>query len=128
MQNRLLTPSLLAALSQYPLYSQESTPTPDQHAVTAFAIGNIRWYILEGNAEGDTFTFFGLVCGMSETPELGYINADELASIALNGENYGYPAGIVFRVEPIANFTPCKLSEIAETDVKTFCSKWHRSV
>ncbi|MDO4800733.1 MAG: hypothetical protein Q4A15_01070 [Prevotellaceae bacterium] len=92
-------------------------------AVAAFAIGNIRWYILEGNAEGDTFTFFGLVCGMSETPELGYINADELASIALDGEKYGYPAGIVFRVEPIANFTPCKLSEITDTDVKAFCQR-----
>lgn len=123
MQNRLLTPELLEALSNYPLYAQETTDIPSMKAVAAFAIGNIRWYILEGNAEGDTFTFFGLVCGMSETPELGYINADELASIALDGEKYGYPAGIVFRVEPIANFTPCKLSEIADTDVKAFCQR-----
>lgn len=123
MQNRLLTPELLEALSNYPLYAQETTDIPSMKAVAAFAIGNIRWYILEGNAEGDTFTFFGLVCGMSETPELGYINADELASIALDGEKYGYPAGIVFRVEPIANFTPCKLSEITDTDVKAFCQR-----
>lgn len=123
MQNRLLTPELLEALSNYPLYAQETTDIPSMKAVAAFAIGNIRWYILEGNAEGDTFTFFGLVCGMSETPELGYINADELASIVLDGEKYGYPAGIVFRVEPIANFTPCKLSEITDTDVKAFCQR-----
>lgn len=123
MQNRLLTPELLEALSNYPLYAQETTDIPSMKAVAAFAIGNIRWYILEGNAEGSTFTFFGLVCGMSETPELGYINADELASIALDGEKYGYPAGIVFRVEPIANFTPCKLSEITDTDVKAFCQR-----
>lgn len=123
MQNRLLTPELLEALSNYPLYAQETTDIPSMKAVAAFAIGNIRWYILEGNAEGSTFTFYGLVCGMSETPELGYINADELASIALDGEKYGYPAGIVFRVEPIANFTPCKLSEITDTDVKAFCQR-----
>lgn len=123
MQNRLLTPELLEALSNYPLYAQETTDIPSMKAVAAFAIGNIRWYILEGNSEGSTFTFYGLVCGMSETPELGYINADELASIALDGEKYGYPAGIVFRVEPIANFTPCKLSEITDTDVKAFCQR-----
>ena len=81
-ENRLLTSELLEALASYPLYSQEHKKVSDLHAVALFRIGNIRWYILEGNAEGDRFTFFTLVCGLADCPELGYTDAGELAGIA----------------------------------------------
>lgn len=123
MQNRLLTPELHEALSNYPLYAQETTDIPSIKAVAAFAIGNIRWYICEGNAEGDSYTFYGLVCGMSESPELGYINADELASVSIDASQYGFPSGTVFRVEPVPNFTPCTLSEIKDPDVREYCAR-----
>ena len=124
MRNRLLTPELLEALKPFPLYSQESTSIPEQKAVAAFAIGGIRWYITEGNAEGDTFTFFGLVCGMADTPELGYINADELAAVRIDGSRHGFPKGFYFVVSPLDGFKPCKLSEITDEDVKQYCKRF----
>lgn len=123
MCNRLLTPELLEALKPFPLYSQEEIKVTDQTAVAAFEIGNIRWYITEGNAEGDTFTFFGLVCGMSDTPELGYINADELAAVTVDASPYGFPRGVVYRVEPVKDFKPCKLKEIEDPRVKHYCDR-----
>lgn len=123
MKNRLLTPELLEALKPFPLYSQEETRIHEQKALAAFEIGNIRWYITEGNAEGDTFTFFGLVCGMSDTPELGYINADELAAVRTSAYPYGFPKGIELCVVPVQDFKPCKLKEIDAPDVKHYCDR-----
>ena len=123
MKNRLLTAELLEALKPYPLYSQEETRIHEQKALAAFAIGPIRWYITEGSPEGDTFTFFGLVCGMSETPELGYINADELAAVRTSAYPYGFPRGIELCVAPVQDFKPCKLKEIEDPRVKHYCDR-----
>ena len=123
MKNRLLTPELLAALKPFPLYSQEETRIHEQKALAAFAIGSIRWYITEGSAEGNTFTFFGLVCGMSDTPELGYINADELAAVRVSAYPYGYPQGTELCVAPVQDFKPCKLKEIEDPRVKHYCDR-----
>lgn len=125
--NRLLTPSVLAALAPYPLYAQETAHVPDLVAVVAFRIGNIRWYICEGNTEGAGFTLYGLTCGMIETPELGYISADELASVEVKGERYGLPAGVVLRVERVEDFKPCRLSEITDPDVVAYCARYDTS-
>lgn len=123
MCNRLLTPELLEALKPFPLYSQEETRIHEQKALAAFAIGSIRWYITEGSAEGNTFTFFGLVCGMSDTPELGYINADELAAVRTSAYPYGFPKGIEICVAPVQDFKPCKLKEIEDPRVKHYCDR-----
>jgi hypothetical protein len=123
MKNRLLTPELLEALKPFPLYSQEETRIHEQKALAAFAIGPIRWYITEGSREGNTFTFFGLVCGMSETPELGYINADELAAVRTSAYPYGFPRGIELCVAPVQDFRPCKLKEIEDPRVKHYCDR-----
>lgn len=123
MKNRLLTAELLEALKPFPLYSQEETRIHEQKALAAFAIGPIRWYITEGSPEGDTFTFFGLVCGMSDTPELGYINADELAAVRTSAYPYGFPKGIELCVVPVQDFKPCKLKEIEDPRVKHYCDR-----
>jgi hypothetical protein len=123
MKNRLLTPELLEALKPFPLYSQEETRIHEQKALAAFAIGPIRWYITEGSREGNTFTFFGLVCGMAETPELGYINADELAAVRTSAYPYGFPKGIELCVAPVQDFKPCKLKEIEDPRVKHYCDR-----
>jgi hypothetical protein len=123
MKNRLLTPELLEALKPFPLYSQEETRIHEQKALAAFAIGPIRWYITEGSPEGDTFTFFGLVCGMSDTPELGYINADELAAVRTSAYPYGFPKGIELCVAPVQDFKPRKLKEIEDPRVKHYCDR-----
>ena len=122
-ENRLLTPELLEALANYPLYSQEHTKVCDMQAVALFRIGSIRWYVMEGNAEGDRFTFFTLVCGMSDYPELGYTDAGELASIAVDASRYGLP-GILLTVERAEDFKPCRLADIDDEDVKKYVARF----
>lgn len=96
---------------------------PDLMAVALFRIGNIRWYVLEGNAEGDRFTFFTLVCGMDEMPELGYTDADELANIVVDASRYGAP-GILLRVGHVEDFKPCRLADIEDEDVKNYVARF----
>lgn len=122
-RNRLLTHELLKALEEYPLYSQEDKHIPDLVAVAKMCIGSMRWYIIEGNAEGDRFTFYTLVCGLDEMPELGYTDAGELAGVAVDCARYGFP-GAVYRVEREEDFNPCRLADIADDDVKRFCSRF----
>ena len=122
-ENRLLTPELLEALANYPLYSQENKKVCDLQAVALFRIGSIRWYVLEGNAEGDRFTFFTLVCGLADCPELGYTDAGELAGIAVDASRYGMP-GITLTVERVEDFNPCRLAEIEDEDVKNYVARF----
>ena len=122
-ENRLLTSELLEALASYPLYSQEHKKVSDLYAVALFHIGNIRWYILEGNAEGDRFTFFTLVCGLADGPELGYTDAGELASIAVDASRYGLP-GILLTVERVEDFQPCRMADIDDEDVKNYVARF----
>ena len=122
-ENRLLTSELLEALASYPLYSQEHKKVSDLQAVALFHIGNIRWYILEGNAEGDRFTFFSLVCGLADCPELGYTDAGELAGIAVDASRYGMP-GILLTVERAEDFKPCRLGDIDDEDVKNYVARF----
>ena len=122
-ENRLLTPELLEALANYPLYSQENKKVCDMQAVALLSIGSIRWYVLEGNAEGDRFTFFTLVCGMGYESELGYTDAGELAGIAVDASRYGMP-GITLTVERVEDFNPCRLAEIEDEEVKNYVSRF----
>ena len=122
-ENRILTPELLEALANYPLYSQENTKVCDMQAVALFRIGSICWYILEGNAEGDRFTFFALVCGLADCPELGYTDAGELAGIAVDASRYGMP-GILLTVERAEDFKPCRLADIDDEDVKNYVARF----
>ena len=48
--NRLVTPELREALSDYPLYSQDAKGK-DALCIAVFHLGNIRWYIMEGQPE-----------------------------------------------------------------------------
>ena len=122
-ENRLLTSELLEELASYPLYSQEHKKVCDLQAVALFLIGSIRWYVLEGNAEGDRFTFFTLVCGMGYESELGYTDAGELAGIAVDASRYGMP-GITLTVERVEDFNPCRLAEIEDEDVKNYVARF----
>ena len=64
--NRLITPELTEALSSYPLYSQDAKKK-DALCIAVFYLGNIRWYIMEGQQEGNDFTLYGIVAGLQET-------------------------------------------------------------
>lgn len=122
-ENRLLTSELLETLASYPLYSQEQKKIGDLFAVALFRIGSIRWYVLEGNAEGDRFTFFTLVCGLADGPELGYTDAEELAEIAVDASRYGM-RGVLLQVEQVEDFPPCRLADINDEDVKRYCDRF----
>ena len=122
-ENRLLTSELLETLASYPLYSQENKKVTDLFAVALFRIGLIHWYVLEGNAEGDRFTFFTLVCGLGDDPELGYTDAEELAEIAVDASRYGMP-GVLLTVEQVEDFQPCRLADINDEDVKRYCDRF----
>ena len=122
-ENRLLTSDLLEALESYPLYSQEHKKVRDLFAVALLHIGSIRWYIMEGNAEGDRFTFFSLVCGLADCPELGYTDAGELAGIAVDASRYGLP-GILLAVERAEDFKPCRLLDIDDEDVQKYVARF----
>ena len=122
-ENRLLTSELLEALASYPRYSQERKKVSDLQAVALFHIGNIRWYILEGNAEGDRFTFFTLVCGMGYESEFGYTDAGELSGIAVDASRYGMP-GITLTVERAEDFQPCRMADIDDEDVKNYVARF----
>lgn len=119
MTNKLITPQIIKALKNYPLYSQEGKGI-EAICVAVFQIGRIKWYILEGQYEGDDFILFAVVCGMCET-EYGYVSANELEIIEIDGTKYGI--NDKFHVCQVKGFTPTKLKNIQDNEL---CSFLHR--
>lgn len=79
---RLMTPRLAEALEGYPLYSQDGK---GKEAVcrAIFVLGAIRWFILEGEKEGNDAILYGIVVGLAED-EYGYISLNELSEVELD--------------------------------------------
>ena len=120
MESRLLTEATIEALKQYPLYSQDDK-RGDAVCVAVLGIGNIRWYIIEGEQQGDDFTFFGIVTGMYQT-EYGYFSLSEMESIEVDGSRYGLP--VKLHIEAIEDFKPCKLKEIKDKELQDFLANF----
>lgn len=87
MKSRLFTPQLSELFAKYPLYSQDGKGK-DAICICTFEIGNIRWYITEGNVDEQDCTLFGIVTGMYET-EYGYISLNELEALEIDASQYG---------------------------------------
>ena len=85
-QNRLLTSEVMAAFEGHELYSQDGKKK-DAKCIAVFRIGNIRWYFIEGQEEGEDFIFYGVVLGLVAT-EYGYVSANEMASISIDASKY----------------------------------------
>ena len=119
MTNRLITPQLIEALKDFPLYSQDGKGN-EAVCVAVFYIGHIRWYILEGQQEGDDFVLFVVVCGMCET-EYGYVSANELASIEIDGAKFGMDCK--FHACQDNRFQPTKLKDICHADLQEFLNR-----
>lgn len=117
MNNRLVTEEVQKALTDYPLYTQDGKQK-NAVCVCLFRIGNVRWYILEGQEEGNDFTFYGIVAGLCET-EYGYISANELQEIKVNADCYGLG---ILTVEQDKSFKSCKLEEIKDDELQNFLS------
>ena len=114
-QNRLLTSEVKAAFEGHELYSQDGKKT-DAKCIAVFRIGNIRWYFIEGQEEGEDFIFYGVVLGLVAT-EYGYVSANEMASITIDASKYGLG---ILQVEQDKEFEPCKLSAIKDAELQEF--------
>ena len=95
MASRLITPVLEEILKSYPLYSQDGKGK-DAVCVAIFFIGHVRWFVLEGQPEGNDTTLFTIVCGLHET-EYGYTSVNEMESVKVDGSKYGVDE--IFQVE-----------------------------
>ena len=98
MASRLITPVLEEILKSYPLYSQDGKGK-DAVCVAIFFIGHVRWFVLEGQPEGNDTTLFTIVCGLHETE---------------------YGVDEIFQVEQLDGFKPVKLKSIPDEDLQAF--------
>ena len=116
--NRLITSELESALKDYPLYSQDGKQK-EAICIAVFYLGNIRWYIMEGQQEGSDFTLYGIMAGLHET-EYGYMSANEMAGITYDGSKYGLGT---LRIQQDKDFTPCELANIKDAELQAFLSQ-----
>ena len=116
--NRLITPELKEALASYPLYSQDAKKK-DALCIAVFYLGNIRWYIMEGQQEAGNFTLYSIVTGLAET-EYGYQSVTEMASITYDASEYGLGT---LRIEQDKEFKPCQLADIKDEELQSFLSR-----
>jgi hypothetical protein len=107
----------MAAFEGHELYSQDGKKK-DAQCIAVFRIGNIRWYFIEGQRDGEDFIFYGVVLGLVAT-EYGYVSANEMASITIDAAKYALG---ILKVEQVEGFKPCKLSEIEDAELQEFLS------
>lgn len=113
-----MTPELAESLKNYPLYAQDGRKK-DALCVALFSIGRARWYILEGQPEGNDFILYGVTAGLQEV-EYGYISANELSSVSVDASAYGLGT---LRVEQDKTFVPCQLADIEDEEIQTFLTR-----
>ena len=121
MASRLITPEMEERMKSYPLYSQDNKGR-EAVCIAAFAIGNVRWFVLEGQQCGEDTTLFAIVCGLYET-EYGYVSVNEMESIKVDGAKYGHKG--CFQVEPWNDFKPMVLDKINDNDLREFLDRMY---
>lgn len=116
---RLMTPQLEEALKGFPLYSQNGK---GKEAVcrAVFAIGSVRWFILEGEAEENDIILFGIVIGLMED-EYSYISLNELSEIELDLTAQGL-GKLQIRQQP--NFQPTELRLLNDKRLQRFLARF----
>jgi len=118
---RLLTSKLEDALKGFPLYSQNDKKG-EAICSAIFAIGSVRWFIIEGEREGSDFTMFGIVIGLMED-EYGYISLKELSDIEIDLAKQGLGKGKL-QVTQLQNFEPKPLKDINDIRLKRFLARF----
>ena len=116
---RLLTPQLEEALKGFPLYSQDGKGK-EAVCIAIFAIGSVRWFILEGETERDDTLLFGIVIGLMED-EYGYISLNELSELQLDLTAQGYGK---LQVRQQANFQPTPLKLLSDNRLQWFLARF----
>lgn len=110
-----MTPRLEEALKGYPLYSQDGMGK-EAVCVAIFALGAVRWFILEGEVQGNDTVLFGIVVGLAED-EYGYISLNELSSVTLDLTAHGLGK---LQVRQQENFRPTKLKKLQDYRLQRF--------
>ncbi len=118
---RLMTPKLEEALKGFPLYSQDGK-FGEAICCAIFVIGRARWFIIEGEREGNDLTMFGIVIGLMED-EYGYISLKELSDIEIDLAKRGLGKGKL-QVTQLQNFEPKPLKEINDIRLKRFLARF----
>ena len=116
---RLQTRQLEEALKDYPLYSQDGK---GRNAVcrAIFALGSIRWFVLEGNEEDDDTILFAIVIGLLED-EYGYLSLNELSEIEVDMRSHGLG---ILNVRQQENFHPTPLKNLKDDRLQKFLSRF----
>ena len=116
---RLQTPQLEETLNGFPLYSQDGK---GKEAIcrAIFAIGSARWFILEGEREGDDTIMFGIVIGLLED-EYGYVSLKELSGVELDMTAQGY-GKLQVRQQP--DFKPTALKNLCDDRLQKFLARF----
>lgn len=116
---RLMTTQLAEALEDYPFYSQDGK---GKEAVcrAVFALGSVRWFILEGNREDDDVILFGIVIGLMED-EYGYISLNELSAVELDLSAHGLGK---LQVRQQQDFNPVPLKQIQDSRLQEFLARF----
>ena len=107
------------ALKGFPLYSQNGK---GKEAVcrAVFALGSVRWFILEGEAEENDIILFGIVIGLMED-EYSYISLNELSEIELDLTAQGL-GKLQIRQQP--NFQPTELRLLNDKRLQRFLARF----
>ena len=116
---RLMTPRLEEALKGYPLYSQDGRGK-EAVCVAIFALGSVRWFILEGEVQGNDIILYGIVVGLMED-EYGYFSLNELSDVTLDLTAKGLGKLQVRRQE---NYQPTKLKNLQDYRLQRFLAEF----
>ncbi len=114
-----MTPQLEEALKVFLLYSQNGKGK-DAVCRAVFALGSVRWFILEGEAEENDIILFGIVIGLMED-EYSYISLNELSEIELDLTAQGL-GKLQVRQQP--NFQPVELRLLNDKRLQRFLARF----
>ena len=116
---RLMTPRLEEALKGYPLYSQDGRGK-EAVCVAIFALGAVRWFVLEGEVEENDTILYGIVIGLAED-EYGYISLNELSEVGIDLMAQGLGK---LQVRQQENFTPTPLKNLQDIRLQQFLARF----
>ena len=112
---RLMTPRLEEALKGYPLYSQDGRGK-EAVCVAIFALGSVRWFVLEGDVQGNDTILYGIVVGLMED-EYGYFSLNELSEVTLDLTAQGLGK---LQARQQENFRPTQLKKLQDYRLQRF--------
>ena len=83
------------------------------------SLGGVRWFILEGEKEGNDTILFGIVIGLMED-EYGYISLKELSDIELDLTKQGFGK---LQVRQQENFHPVPLKKLRDSRLQELLAR-----